>query len=53
MVGGGNAFVRAATKVIDTVKGDNEDQNVGIKLALRAMEAPLAKLLQMQVKKHQ
>ncbi|MFD0966979.1 chaperonin GroEL [Seminibacterium arietis] len=45
VAGGGVALVRAATKVIDTVKGDNEDQNVGIKLALRAMEAPLRQIV--------
>ncbi|OZB04241.1 MAG: chaperonin GroL, partial [Idiomarina sp. 34-48-12] len=38
--GGGVALVRAASKLAD-LRGDNEDQNVGIKLALRAMEAPL------------
>ena len=40
VAGGGVALVRAATKVAATLKGDNEEQDVGIKLALRAMEAP-------------
>lgn len=43
--GGGVALVRAATKVAATLKGDNEEQNVGIKLALRAMEAPLRQIV--------
>ncbi|MDW1009451.1 chaperonin GroEL [Mannheimia haemolytica] len=43
--GGGVALVRAANKVADTLKGDNEEQNVGIKLALRAMEAPLRQIV--------
>ncbi|OZB02996.1 MAG: molecular chaperone GroEL, partial [Idiomarina sp. 34-48-12] len=34
---------RAASKLAD-LRGDNEDQNVGIKLALRAMEAPLRQI---------
>ena len=40
--GGGVALVRALTAV--TVQGDNEDQNVGIALALRAMEAPIRQI---------
>lgn len=43
--GGGVALVRAAAKVATTLKGDNEEQNVGIKLALRAMEAPLRQIV--------
>ena len=41
--GGGVALVRAASKLSE-LRGDNEDQNVGIKLALRAMEAPLRQI---------
>ena len=41
--GGGVALVRAASKLAD-MTGDNEDQTVGIKLALRAMEAPLRQI---------
>ncbi|MDX1706391.1 chaperonin GroEL [Pseudidiomarina sp.] len=41
--GGGVALVRAASKLQD-LRGDNEDQNVGIKLALRAMESPLRQI---------
>ncbi|CAI8153332.1 MAG: 60 kDa chaperonin [Pseudidiomarina mangrovi] len=41
--GGGVALVRAASK-LSALRGDNEDQNVGIKLALRAMEAPLRQI---------
>ena len=41
--GGGVALVRAAAKLAE-LTGDNEDQTVGIKLALRAMEAPLRQI---------
>ncbi|WP_300319897.1 chaperonin GroEL [Idiomarina sp.] len=41
--GGGVALVRAASKLGD-LRGDNEEQNVGIRLALRAMEAPLRQI---------
>ncbi|MGZ3081899.1 chaperonin GroEL [[Haemophilus] ducreyi] len=44
--GGGVALVRAANKVSATLTGDNEEQNVGIKLALRAMEAPLRQIVE-------
>ena len=42
--GGGVALVRAASKLVDLL-GDNEDQNHGIKVALRAMEAPLRQIV--------
>ncbi len=41
--GGGVALVRTAAKLVD-LKGENEDQTHGIKLALRAMEAPLRQI---------
>ena len=41
--GGGVALVRVAAKLSE-LTGENEDQNVGIKLALRAMEAPLRQI---------
>ena len=41
--GGGVALVRAAAALVD-LTGDNEDQTLGIKLALRAMEAPLRQI---------
>ena len=44
VAGGGVALIRAANKVAD-LRGDNEEQNVGIKLALRAMEAPLRQIV--------
>lgn len=44
VAGGGVALIRAAAKVSD-LKGDNEEQNVGIKLALRAMESPLRQIV--------
>ena len=40
VAGGGVALVRAQQK-IEGLTGDNEDQNVGINIALRAMEAPI------------
>ncbi len=42
--GGGVALVRVASKIA-CLKGDNEDQNMGIKVALRAMEAPLRQIV--------
>lgn len=45
VAGGGVALVRAAAKVAASLKGDNEEQNVGIKLALHAMEAPLRQIV--------
>ncbi len=42
--GGGTALVRALNAIRD-LKGDNEEQNVGIKIALRAMEEPLRKIV--------
>ena len=45
VAGGGVALVRAASKVAGALTGDNEEQNVGIKLALRAMEAPLRQIV--------
>ena len=42
--GGGVALVRALAAVAD-VKGDNEDQNVGIAIAMRAMEEPLRQIV--------
>ncbi len=43
VAGGGVALVRAAAKLAN-LTGDNEDQTLGIKLALRAMEAPLRQI---------
>jgi chaperonin GroEL len=40
--GGGVALVRAKAKI--KVEGDNDDQNVGIQIALRAMEEPMRQI---------
>ncbi|GAP65511.1 chaperonin GroEL [Mizugakiibacter sediminis] len=42
--GGGVALIRALT-AIKSLKGANEDQNFGIQIALRAMEAPLREIV--------
>ena len=42
--GGGVALIRALSTIKD-VKGANEDQNHGIAIALRAMEAPLREIV--------
>ena len=42
--GGGVALIRAKVAV-EAVKGINEDQNHGIQIALRAMEAPLREIV--------
>ncbi|HHZ84547.1 MAG TPA: chaperonin GroEL [Gammaproteobacteria bacterium] len=43
IAGGGVALVRALQKLAG-LKGENEDQNVGISIALRAMEIPLRQI---------
>jgi len=43
--GGGVALVRAL-KAVEKLKGDNEDQNVGITIARRAMEEPLRQIVE-------
>ena len=43
VAGGGVALIRALQK-IEGMKGDNEDQNVGIQIALRAMSHPLRQI---------
>ncbi|HCS63608.1 MAG TPA: molecular chaperone GroEL, partial [Cellvibrio sp.] len=42
--GGGTALLRAVAAIAD-LKGDNEDQNAGISIARRAMEAPLRQIV--------
>ncbi len=42
--GGGVALIRAKAAIAG-LKGDNEDQNHGIQIALRAMEAPLREIV--------
>ncbi|MBP8173447.1 MAG: chaperonin GroEL [Aeromonadaceae bacterium] len=44
VAGGGVALVRVAAKLVD-LKGDNEDQTVGIRVALRSMESPLRQIV--------
>ncbi|AHG20677.1 molecular chaperone GroEL [Chania multitudinisentens RB-25] len=44
VAGGGVALIRVAGKIAN-LKGDNEDQSVGIKVALRAMESPLRQIV--------
>jgi chaperonin GroEL len=43
--GGGVALVRALTKIKGTITGANHDQDVGISIALRAMEEPLRQIV--------
>src|SRR5215468_2619260 len=43
VAGGGVALIRAL-QAINGLKGDNEDQNVGISIALRAMTSPLRQI---------
>ncbi|RUL71015.1 chaperonin GroEL [Dyella choica] len=42
--GGGVALIRALT-AIENLKGDNEDQNLGIAITRRALEAPLREIV--------
>jgi chaperonin GroEL len=43
--GGGVALIRALATISGNTKGINEDQNHGIQIALRAMEAPLREIV--------
>ncbi|MCG6200379.1 chaperonin GroEL [Psychromonas antarctica] len=45
VAGGGVALVRVAALLKD-LKGDNDEQNVGIRVALRAMESPLRQIVE-------
>ena len=42
--GGGVALIRSL-QAVDGLKGDNEDQNIGISIALKAMEAPIRQIV--------
>jgi chaperonin GroEL len=42
--GGGAALLRAAFKL--NIKGDNEDQNVGIRIVQKALEAPIRQIVE-------
>ncbi len=44
VAGGGVALVRVASKLTE-LTGDNEEQTVGIRVALRSMEAPLRQIV--------
>ncbi len=44
VAGGGTALIRARTAV-EGLSGANEDQNVGVQIALRAMEEPLRQIV--------
>ncbi|VFP88677.1 chaperonin GroEL [Candidatus Erwinia haradaeae] len=44
VAGGGVALVRVAA-LLSNLRGQNEDQNVGIKVALRAMESPMRQIV--------
>ena len=50
--GGGVALIRALQEISD-LTGDNHDQDMGIKILLRAMEEPLVKSVLTQATKHQ
>ncbi|MFO1344830.1 MAG: chaperonin GroEL [Rhodocyclaceae bacterium] len=43
--GGGVALLRARAALVGTLKGDNHDQDAGIKIVLRAMEQPLREIV--------
>jgi len=44
VAGGGVAFIRVA-KTLEKLTGDNDDQNVGIKILRRALEEPLRQIV--------
>ncbi len=43
--GGGVAFIRAIEDIRD-LKGENEDENIGIKIIIRALEEPLRQIVE-------
>jgi chaperonin GroEL len=45
VAGGGVALLRAKQALADKVKGDNADQDAGIRLVLKAIEAPLREIV--------
>jgi len=45
VAGGGVAFLRARTAIGNAIKGDNPDQEAGIKIVLRAIEQPLREIV--------
>ena len=45
VAGGGIALVRARQKISSFLTGDNSDQDAGIQIVLRAMEAPLRQIV--------
>ncbi|MDY4148872.1 MAG: TCP-1/cpn60 chaperonin family protein, partial [Paludibacteraceae bacterium] len=44
VAGGGVAYIRAQ-KVLDTLKGENEDEQTGIEIVRRAIEEPLRQIV--------
>ena len=44
VAGGGTALIRAKSAIKD-LKGDNDEQNAGIKIVLRAMEEPMRQIV--------
>ena len=44
IVAGGGAALLYATKALDKVKGENQDQNVGIDIIRKALQAPLRQI---------
>ena len=45
VAGGGVAYLRARANLSKTLKGDNSDQDAGIKIVLRALEEPLRQIV--------
>src|SRR5437016_4251911 len=45
VAGGGVAFIRARANLNGRVKGDNPDQEAGIKIVLRALEEPMRQIV--------
>ena len=45
VAGGGVALIRAKQAIAKDLKGDNDEQNAGIKIVLRAMEEPLRQIV--------
>jgi chaperonin GroEL len=45
VAGGGVAYLRARANLLKTLKGENADQDAGIKIVLRALEEPMRQIV--------
>ena len=46
IIAGGGTALLYATKVLDGLQGDNDDQNVGVEIVRRALQAPIRQIVE-------